>query len=547
MLYRPSVTGQPGLMARERLQFCVQSPRRLPEEGVLSPAAMPRGDEALRGERLARSASPSVEWLRPSISPIYWAISLLIVSPVAAQPSIPAGCPKMTAEGIQPNPDLRRFLETEDLVLDAGSASGAAGDVIGITFSIRNELADRKFLALSIVVCHDPNHLKVLGQPVYSDELQSLLGFSGIGFYPVNETADTSGTHIGHGFLLTGDLNRDAYALRFPSAEPLPLMTVYYRVQGNPGETSVISFCDASLALHGARCNYNAMSFVQREFPNDTYNYLPRSRTDGVVTVLDGPATHPERPPEPPEAKVYLELPSDFEANFRVRIEGRSVRPGDLAVAVPVYVSADVEFTGIMIPLQFEKEYLRLARAEQNFIGGLVVRDYAGGKLDDAVIITSGRGVANRRLAGEGEEILAGTLYFDVLEAASEVSQTAVRIGGPAKPWIGVRHQSGLIAGDAVVRSQIEPFSVTPGVLLLGETGAARRGDVNLDGVLDISDPVSLLVHLFQGAPAPACPAAADFNEDRAVDISDPIAILGHLFLGQTAGGVAQEGQVACR
>jgi hypothetical protein len=28
------------------------------------------------------------------------------------------------------------------------------------------------------------------------------------------------------------------------------------------------------------------------------------------------------------------------------------------------------------------------------------------------------------------------------------------------------------------------------------------------------------------------CPAAADFNGDTVLDISDPIAIIGHLFLG---------------
>ena len=51
------VTVQAGLTARERLQFRVQSPRRLPEEAVLLPEAMPSGDEALRGECLPRPES----------------------------------------------------------------------------------------------------------------------------------------------------------------------------------------------------------------------------------------------------------------------------------------------------------------------------------------------------------------------------------------------------------------------------------------------------------------------------------------------------------
>lgn len=59
-----------------------------------------------------------------------------------------------------------------------------------------------------------------------------------------------------------------------------------------------------------------------------------------------------------------------------------------------------------------------------------------------------------------------------------------------------------------------------------------RRGDVNIDGSTDISDPVATLEELFHGGPVPGCLDAADANDDGQVDLSDAIATLLRLFQG---------------
>ncbi len=59
-----------------------------------------------------------------------------------------------------------------------------------------------------------------------------------------------------------------------------------------------------------------------------------------------------------------------------------------------------------------------------------------------------------------------------------------------------------------------------------------RRGDVNSDGVLDISDAVAIFGFLFLGADTPACLDAADANDDGSNDLSDGVAILNFLFQG---------------
>ena len=60
------------------------------------------------------------------------------------------------------------------------------------------------------------------------------------------------------------------------------------------------------------------------------------------------------------------------------------------------------------------------------------------------------------------------------------------------------------------------------------------RGDANMDGRVDISDPIRILDMLFQGGGVPVCLDAADANDDGSLDISDPIAML----LAQFQGGL---------
>jgi hypothetical protein len=66
-----------------------------------------------------------------------------------------------------------------------------------------------------------------------------------------------------------------------------------------------------------------------------------------------------------------------------------------------------------------------------------------------------------------------------------------------------------------------------------GPSIAFRRGDVNSDGVVDISDPITVLSSLFQDPDRRIpCLEAADANGDRELDISDGLYLLSFLFLG---------------
>jgi len=58
---------------------------------------------------------------------------------------------------------------------------------------------------------------------------------------------------------------------------------------------------------------------------------------------------------------------------------------------------------------------------------------------------------------------------------------------------------------------------------------------VNIDGLVDLSDPLKTLGFLFVGEEPSPCSDAADANDDGEINVSDVIYTLNWLFLGDTA------------
>ena len=62
--------------------------------------------------------------------------------------------------------------------------------------------------------------------------------------------------------------------------------------------------------------------------------------------------------------------------------------------------------------------------------------------------------------------------------------------------------------------------------------GSFRRGFVNGDGKLDLSDAINLLGMIFMGQSPSTCMEAEDVNDDSRIDISDAITLVNYLFIG---------------
>ena len=443
--------------------------------------------------------------------------------------------------------DPSYFIQSDEYWLEARGADGAIGDVIPVTISLHSQLPNPGWIALDVALCHDPQALEIVGEPIYSEELLSLIGVFGIYFYPVDEAQGASGNPQGHGIIVPFDFNPEAYNARFPSELPLPLMTAYYRIKGEAAGTTELSFCDGALAVQNVRCSYNHIHAYGSDHTQGN-DYLSHMHIGTTLHVLDGPATHPDRPPEPPTARVYAERPTADQVDFQVRIGGAFAAPGAKGIPVEVEVSAGVEYSGIQVPIDFDERYLRLTRVEQNFLSGAVVinnRDETLGAdaTEGYAVIFSGLGPSSRRLALEGEVVKAATLYFDVLEAAAEIESTTLSVAtvgtvqSSYPPWVGVHHHDGVGVQSPVVRSEIEPIITRSGIFGLRGPLKVLLGDANFDSRLDISDPILVLNYLFRTEDVPACANAADFNQDTRLDISDPISMLGTLFLGAPVPG----------
>jgi len=88
-----------------------------------------------------------------------------------------------------------------------------------------------------------------------------------------------------------------------------------------------------------------------------------------------------------------------------------------------------------------------------------------------------------------------------------------------------------LVEGAVDVRlEQGEDEWVLPGGFTYKARPRFTRGDANGDQEHDLSDAIHHLATLFQGGPEGPCQDATDTNDDGVLDISDPITLLNYLF-----------------
>ena len=95
--------------------------------------------------------------------------------------------------------------------------------------------------------------------------------------------------------------------------------------------------------------------------------------------------------------------------------------------------------------------------------------------------------------------------------------------------------------GDGVLDAATADFasrtvSILPGVATpRADNGRFRRGDVDADGRVLLSDAVRVLEALFLAAASPACLDAGDADDDGRLALTDAIVVLAYLFQGGTA------------
>ncbi len=160
---------------------------------------------------------------------------------------------------------------------------------------------------------------------------------------------------------------------------------------------------------------------------------------------------------------------------------------------------------GALAPVVFQPQTIR----------GFSVRTILSGKVVDEFDV-------RERIQSGGEKLslaMNPERPFEILELTirpEDVSGAFIaNLPGPALGEIEV------IAQDAGLATQ-------PAFFFL-------RGDANCDQKQDLSDANAILGSLFKGTGSLCCNAAADVNGDGAVNLSDPVSLLHYLFLGGEA------------
>ena len=124
-----------------------------------------------------------------------------------------------------------------------------------------------------------------------------------------------------------------------------------------------------------------------------------------------------------------------------------------------------------------------------------------------------------------------------------KINLSAAEPQGDADQTATLRFQEGLVGTAGAVPLVVTVQGNTGSVCNADRAGVTvvfrkasdapfRRGDVNKDGGVTMSDAIWILNALFSGGPQTECADAADVNDSGAADISDPVYLSNFLFFG---------------
>ena len=430
----------------------------------------------------------------------------------------------------------------DDFAFRASSDHGAVGDVVAIELSLRVENLHGGIYYYSMNIAYDDMVVEPIGAGQFSEIHEQLVLWELSNQIP--EDYRLPGVH-GKALSISALFAPFMVDDYFEAGNILPIATIYFRLVGQPGESSLIRFSDGEFKWPGNLnpCIENSVGFYNTK--RDAYiNARSIQNIPGEIRIVPGEATHTEVPSSPPLAKVYSVPPSPETANVYFELTGGNVRPGAIEVPVNLFVTSKYEFSSYQAAGTFPNQYLMLQRIEDHTRPRVQHIDNLAGEF----WVTSD--LSRWRIGLENERILVATLYFNVSQNAPDGAILPLElknVGSVERVYlnlIGINNES--TDGPRIpIVTEVEPLVITQSVLNIRSTENTILGDANLDSIFDISDPVTVIAYMLQGGVKPACPAAADYNTDGKLDIADAISMLMALFLGGSSGGNATV-EVAC-
>lgn len=317
-------------------------------------------------------------------------------------------------------------------------------------------------------------------------------------------------------------------------------------VDKNPDSSPVVDLNDAIDIL--------AILFLNRSTPpcgdaadvNDNglvelsdYTYL-------VNFLFNGGPPPPSPFPEAGEDTTpEITVPDDPDDRFEFTLGAGEGVPNNTGISIPVTLSNEVPITGLTMAISYDPARIRIDEliTEENTLLSAQSAEYITAEAHNSTgmaYIAALKDFATPFAFQDGsdpeipagEDQLIATLKCGIVIGADRgfapISFTdGLKVPSPPDytPLPPDLHNL-VMLGDTPVR----PGLVSGGGIDI--RAGFIRGDANKDDGVDISDPVYILSHVFQGGPIPPCLDASDANNDTRLDISDAIWLLNFLFNG---------------
>ena len=435
---------------------------------------------------------------------------------------------------------------TDDFFFAASGDQGAVGDVVGVEISLQVSVLKPWLVGFGLVGCFDAEKMELLDAVAYSEEFHDLCFISY--YYHLGEReVGPQRSPAGEGFSLGGNFRREVVEPYLGSPNPVPLMTLFFRLVGEPGDVTRVSFCDAEFEFQTWQrpCLVNYLYHVPSEGQGPQMEAMSKRHMDAEIRILPGPVTRPEPPPVPPDAAVYEDAPGPDEVSARFELTGAVALPGERGVPLDLYITSAREFSGFIAGIVFgtgiggdpRNDDFEIVKVDEwTRPGAVTIRP-------DTQAVGIAMASSRRRVGLEGERVKVATIYIDISDSAQAGSEIQPRFSGSFgfKNSVFVQMKNG--GYFLPVETRVEPLHIEEGFVKIVGT-PIRLGDVNADGALDLTDPIALLNYLFVGRSDMLCAGAADCNSDLRVDMADPITLLIHLVGGRALYSI---NEVDCR
>ncbi len=265
---------------------------------------------------------------------------------------------------------------------------------------------------------------------------------------------------------------------------------------------------------------------------------------DHAVELVDGLGS-------PPISNVFTRegrTKHPLLSSGRVTVNNQNLLVLDRAAAPPggsAWVNAsarhDRPLQGFSIAFTFDDEAVEVVEstyAGTDAAGALAPHDM------EYFFLQVDRGFAPRRARAS----LGVVLDFQMPFEGQEIPASPLELRSLARFLVEVKFDPTLIGTETVLTLHNGGLGLIDNIFVIGQESVSpdlengriavvplpdfRRGLINDDEAMDLSDPVFLLNFLFLGGEPPSCLNALDANDDGTADLSDGIFIFSYLFLG---------------